>query len=144
MGKILYLVIPCYNEEEVLRDTAGKLKTKINTMVESGLISDKSRIIFVNDGSMDLTWKIIEELHESDPVFGGVYKLVALQNAQGEYIPKIKISETVEKITNICYYYLYKLKEVICMITFLRSVIYLIQRILISILQLYQFHRLFL
>lgn len=72
MGKILYLVIPCYNEEEVLRDTAGKLKTKINTMVESGLISDKSRIIFVNDGSMDLTWKIIEELHESDPVFGGI------------------------------------------------------------------------
>ena len=41
-------------------------------MVESGLISDKSRIIFVNDGSMDLTWKIIEELHESDPVFGGI------------------------------------------------------------------------
>lgn len=72
MGKILYLVIPCYNEEEVLRDTAGKLKTKINTMVESGLISDKSRIIFVNDGSMDLTWKIIEELYEGDSVFGGI------------------------------------------------------------------------
>ena len=72
MGKILYLVVPCYNEEEVLRDSADKLKNKIKKMTDAGLISAKSRIIFVNDGSMDLTWKIIEELHESDPVFGGI------------------------------------------------------------------------
>lgn len=72
MGKILYLVVPCYNEEEVLRDSADKLKNKIKKMTDDGLISAKSRIIFVNDGSMDLTWKIIEELHESDPVFGGI------------------------------------------------------------------------
>lgn len=72
MGKILYLVVPCYNEEEVLRDSADKLKNKIKKMADDGLISAKSRIIFVNDGSMDLTWKIIEELHESDPVFGGI------------------------------------------------------------------------
>lgn len=72
MGKILYLVVPCYNEEEVLRDSADKLKNKIKKMTDAGLISEKSRIIFVNDGSMDLTWKIIEELHESDSVFGGI------------------------------------------------------------------------
>ena len=60
MGKILYLVVPCYNEEEVLRDSADKLKNKIKKMTDAGLISAKSRIIFVNDGSMDLTWKIIE------------------------------------------------------------------------------------
>lgn len=72
MGKILYLVVPCYNEEEVLKDSAEKLKKKLNKMITDGSVSDKSKIIFVNDGSMDLTWKIINELHDSDNVFGGI------------------------------------------------------------------------
>ena len=70
--KILYLVIPCYNEEEVLRDTAAKLKNKMNDMISRQVIAAKSRIIFVNDGSMDLTWRIIEELHSEDRLFGGI------------------------------------------------------------------------
>lgn len=72
MAKILYLVIPCYNEEEVLADTAGKLDKKIKELMAEGLIDVKSRIIFVNDGSMDLTWKIIEDLHNKDTLFGGI------------------------------------------------------------------------
>ena len=69
MAKILYLVIPCYNEEEVLQDTAAKLKNKMSDMIARGVISPESRIIMVNDGSMDLTWRIIEKLHEEDSLF---------------------------------------------------------------------------
>lgn len=72
MAKILYLVIPCYNEEEVLADTAGKLDKKMKELMAERLIDVKSRIIFVNDGSMDLTWKIIEDLHNKDTLFGGI------------------------------------------------------------------------
>lgn len=72
MAKILYLVIPCYNEEEVLTDTAGKLDKKMKELMAEGLIDVRSRIIFVNDGSMDLTWKIIEDLHNKDTLFGGI------------------------------------------------------------------------
>lgn len=72
MAKILYLVIPCYNEEEVLADTAGKLDKKMKELMAEGLIDVKSKIIFVNDGSMDLTWKIIEDLHNKDTLFGGI------------------------------------------------------------------------
>ena len=72
MARILYLVIPCYNEEEVLADTAGKLDKKMKELMAEGLIDVKSRIIFVNDGSMDLTWKIIEDLHNKDTLFGGI------------------------------------------------------------------------
>ena len=72
MAKILYLVIPCYNEEEVLADTAGKLDKKMKELMAEGLIDVKSRIIFFNDGSMDLTWKIIEDLHNKDTLFGGI------------------------------------------------------------------------
>lgn len=69
---ILYLVIPCYNEQEVLHETARQLKEKMNSLCSQGKISDKSRIVFVNDGSKDRTWEIIQELHESDSIFRGI------------------------------------------------------------------------
>lgn len=72
MKDILYLVIPCYNEEAVLHETAKRLKEKISTMISEGMISPKSRIMFVNDGSKDDTWNIIRQLHEQDSVFSGV------------------------------------------------------------------------
>ena len=68
----LYLVIPCYNEQEVLPETSKRLKEKLSTLVKAGKIDPESRIIFVNDGSKDRTWEIIRRLHEEDPVFGGV------------------------------------------------------------------------
>ena len=69
---VLYLVIPCYNEEAVLPETARQLLAKMNSMLERGMISRDSRIMFVNDGSKDRTWEIIEELHASNPIYSGV------------------------------------------------------------------------
>jgi glycosyltransferase involved in cell wall biosynthesis len=72
MKDILYLVIPCYNEDEVLHETAKRLLEKMNTMITSEFISSKSKILFVNDGSKDNTWSIIEELHATNNIFSGV------------------------------------------------------------------------
>ena len=69
---ILYLVIPCYNEEAVLHETAKQLLAKMNSMFDRGMISRESKIMFVNDGSRDRTWEIIKELHESNPIYSGV------------------------------------------------------------------------
>lgn len=69
---ILYLVIPCYNEEAVLHETAKQLLEKMNSMFERGMISRESKIMFVNDGSKDKTWEIIEELHASNPIYSGI------------------------------------------------------------------------
>lgn len=70
--KILYLVIPCYNEEEVLPETAKQLLIKMNSMFDRNMISRESKIMFVNDGSRDRTWELIEELHASNPIYSGV------------------------------------------------------------------------
>lgn len=69
---ILYLVIPCYNEEEVLHETAKQLTAKLSEMIERKQISPESKMVFVNDGSKDKTWPIIRELHETNPLVLGV------------------------------------------------------------------------
>ena len=66
------VVIPCYKEEEVLPETARRMKVKMKSLVEEGKISDKSRVMFVNDGSTDRTWDIICRLHNEDKLFSGV------------------------------------------------------------------------
>ena len=71
-NKKLYLVIPCYNEEEVLPETAMRLKEKLTELERKQKIDEGSRILFVNDGSRDRTWEIIRTLHEEDPCFGGI------------------------------------------------------------------------
>ena len=68
----LYVVVPCYKEEEVLPETSKRLKAKLTALIAQGKISPRSRILFVNDGSKDRTWPIIEELHTSDRIFSGV------------------------------------------------------------------------
>ena len=70
--KTLYVVVPCYKEEEVLPETAKRLKAKLTALIAQGKISPRSRILFVNDGSKDRTWPIIEELHARDRIFSGV------------------------------------------------------------------------
>ncbi|MBQ7723770.1 MAG: glycosyltransferase family 2 protein [Selenomonadaceae bacterium] len=72
MSKILYAVIPCYNEQEVLRETAKRLREKFSTLIAAEKISPQSRIVFVNDGSKDSTWQIIRELHGQDKIFSGI------------------------------------------------------------------------
>lgn len=67
--EILYMVVPCYNEEAVLHETAKQLREKYTSLIEKKLISPLSRVVFVNDGSKDATWKIITELHKEAPQF---------------------------------------------------------------------------
>ena len=69
---ILYIVVPCYNEEAVLHETSKRLKKKMTALINDKKISDKSRVLFVDDGSKDKTWEIIEELHGSDDLFSGL------------------------------------------------------------------------
>ena len=70
--KILYLVIPCYNEEEVLNETARQLKEKINKLIKAKKVEKNSKVVFVDDGSKDNTWNIIEKLNKDDNLFVGV------------------------------------------------------------------------
>lgn len=72
MADVLYIVVPCYNEEEVLHETASRLKQKLQGMIDGGVIAENSRVLFVNDGSKDRTWQIITQLHEADPLFSGL------------------------------------------------------------------------
>ncbi len=69
---ILYIVIPCYNEQEVLPITAPMFLQKINDLAAAGKISPESRVLFVNDGSKDRTWEIICELAARDPHYAGI------------------------------------------------------------------------
>ena len=72
MGNTVYFVVPCYNEEEVLPETSKRLLVKMKDLVDQGKVSPDSKICFVDDGSRDRTWTMIEELHEQLPVFTGV------------------------------------------------------------------------
>lgn len=71
-SNIVWLVIPCYNEQEVLPETSGQLRRIMYGLIEEGKISPQSRIAFVNDGSKDMTWNIISQLHEEDRIFTGI------------------------------------------------------------------------
>lgn len=68
----LYIIIPCYNEEEVLPITCGMFLEEVNSLAAAGKIRDDSRILFVNDGSKDRTWEIITELARQDEHYIGI------------------------------------------------------------------------
>lgn len=68
----LYIVVPCYNEEEVLPETSERLKQKMEFLMQTQQISKDSHIVFVDDGSKDKTWVMIENLHCRNPLFSGV------------------------------------------------------------------------
>ena len=72
MKPVLYIVIPCYNEEKVLPVTSGMFLEKLKSLISEAVISDDSRIMFVNDGSRDSTWDIITELSEEEKYFTGI------------------------------------------------------------------------
>ena len=72
MQPVLYIVVPCYNEEKVLPLTAPVFLSKLSQLAEEGLIADNSRVLFVNDGSKDATWSIIEDLARKDAHFLGI------------------------------------------------------------------------
>ena len=71
-GSTLYVVIPCYNEEEALPETVKRLREKMNELISDGTISDSSRVMLIDDGSADRTWEMINALHNADRLFCGV------------------------------------------------------------------------
>ena len=69
----MYVVVPCYNEEAVLMETASRLRKKLEDLTAQGRIAPGSRVLFVNDGSKDRTWALIAQLHREQPeVFSGL------------------------------------------------------------------------
>lgn len=70
---VLYLVIPCYNEEAVLDETHKRLEKKMNELMKGKKINKKSKVVFVNDGSKDRTWDKIVEFHEKNALFSGIH-----------------------------------------------------------------------
>ena len=68
----LMIVIPCYNEEQVLPETSKRLEAKVRQLVDAGLCGADSRVLLVDDGSKDKTWEIITALHERNPLFEGL------------------------------------------------------------------------
>ena len=69
---ILYIVVPCYNEEEVLYETTKRLKVKLKEIIKSKKVSNQSRVMYVNDGSKDKTWDIIKEINNNEELFTGI------------------------------------------------------------------------
>ena len=68
----MFVVIPCYNEEEVLPETAARLQSKMEDLIKREKISADSRVVFVNDGSKDKTWELIAGLHLENKLFRGI------------------------------------------------------------------------
>ncbi|WP_303825011.1 glycosyltransferase family 2 protein [Ruminococcus flavefaciens] len=97
--EILYMVVPCYNEQAVMRTTAEQLKIKYTSLISSGLISPESRIVFVNDGSADETWEIIRELHSTDPKF---FSGIDLAHNRGHQNAVLAGLMTVKDICDMC------------------------------------------
>jgi len=69
---ILYVVIPCYNEEEVLNETTKRLTEKLNSLIKKKVISKDSKVLYVNDGSKDSTWELIKKIHSKNKMFTGI------------------------------------------------------------------------
>lgn len=71
-GNKLFVVIPCYNEEEVLHETTKRLKEKLETLINNKVISKDSKVMYVNDGSKDKTWDLIKEISAKEELFTGI------------------------------------------------------------------------
>lgn len=69
---ILYVVVPCYNEEEVLPETTKQLKEKMQKLIKEKKVSTKSKVMYVNDGSKDKTWNLIKGINQKEPLFTGI------------------------------------------------------------------------
>ncbi|MCD8115676.1 MAG: glycosyltransferase family 2 protein [Oscillospiraceae bacterium] len=70
--RVLYIIVPCYNEGECLPQTAPRLRQKLAGLIEKGVVDPQSRVLLVDDGSADDTWEIIRALHEKDELFSGL------------------------------------------------------------------------
>ncbi len=68
----LFVVIPCYNEEEVLEETTKRLKVKLNQLIKKKVIAEDSKVMYVNDGSKDKTWELIKSISKTEELFTGI------------------------------------------------------------------------
>lgn len=71
-NKVLYVVVPCYNEEEVLKETTKQLKEKLNKLIKDKKISKNSKVMYINDSSKDNTWNLIKKISEEENLFTGI------------------------------------------------------------------------
>lgn len=98
MGKILYLVIPCYNEEEVLPITSKKVLDKLKQLINEKKISASSKVLFVDDGSSDNTWQLIEKYSKEDKIFKGV-KLTRNKGHQNALLAGLNVANKYADIS---------------------------------------------
>lgn len=91
-NKVLYIVVPCFNEEEILNQSSEILKTKLKDLIKKNMVSKKSKILFVDDGSLDNTWNIIVSLFEKDKIFYGV-KLSKNKGHQNALLAGLEIAK---------------------------------------------------
>ncbi|MBR5381393.1 MAG: glycosyltransferase family 2 protein [Oscillospiraceae bacterium] len=91
MKNTLYIIVPCYNEETGLSNSAARLKDKLASLAAAGKASEKSRIVLVDDGSADATWRVIEELCAGSEVFCGI-KLAANSGHQNALMAGLEFS----------------------------------------------------
>lgn len=95
---ILYIVVPCYNEEPVILDSAEKLKNKLQTLISGKKVDENSRIMFVDDGSKDKTYSLITDLHNDNPLFSGV-KLAHNRGHQNALVAGLSIAHEKSDLT---------------------------------------------
>lgn len=95
---ILYIVIPCYNEEKVLPVTNALFADKLSALIQNGEISEKSRILFVDDGSKDNTWTVISDLRAKNPRVEGL-KLSRNQGHQNALLAGLMTAKDYADIT---------------------------------------------
>ena len=125
---ILYIVVPCYNEEAVLGESSKQFLNVLSDMIEKSIISDKSKILFVNDGSKDKTWQIIEELTQNNKHFSGISLsknrghqnalLAGLMTAKNYADVTISIDSDLQDDINAVYEMMEKYKNEACEIVF--------------------------
>ena len=72
MSNVLYVIVPCYNEEDILPNTSDALLVQLSEMISCGIISAKSKILFVDDGSSDKTWNLILKISNSEKRVEGI------------------------------------------------------------------------
>lgn len=95
---VLYLVIPCYNEEEVLKITSEELLKKMDKLISDGKISNDSKVLYVDDGSKDNTWNKIDEIHKENDMFCGV-KLTRNRGHQNALLAGLMTAKKYADIT---------------------------------------------
>ena len=79
----LYIVVPCYNEQECLIDSANQLKNVMASLIEKKKIASNSKIVFINDGSKDKTWEIIKNINKTEKLSDILYKVLRWYRRKG-------------------------------------------------------------